>query len=433
MMRISSVKVRSLAERHHVQVGEQLLSINGHRISDPIDYRFYQADESLQLHLRNKEGKIYSLEITKDPDEDLGLVLEEPKYRSCPNKCIFCFVHQLPGGLRKSLYFKDEDYRLSFLYGNYITLTNLTPKDIKRIREQNLSPLYISVHTTDEALRKRMLGNSKAPDLLPLMRKLTEAGIELHTQVVVCPGVNDGEVLEKTVEDLASLFPEVKSLAVVPVGLTRFRKGLPKIEPLDEEKAMELLSLVNRWRGWARKTLGANFVYASDELYLLCNLDIPKSDYYDDFWQIENGVGLVRRFVDDFEKNSQMLPEALPRPVEVNFVTGKLASTIFEETVIRRLKRIKNLKASLTVIENDFFGETVTVSGLLTGKDILRALEEKGQSDSATFVPPDCVNDQGFLLDDLKTQELCERSGQKVILGRYDLASQLAAFLKKGM
>jgi putative radical SAM enzyme (TIGR03279 family) len=264
------------------------------------------------------------------------------------------------------------------------------------------------------------------------MRRLTKAGIELHTQVVVCPGVNDGEVLEKTVEDLAGLFPEVKSLAVVPVGLTRFRKGLFEIEPVDKEKALKLLSLVERWRGWARKSLGANFVYGSDELYLSSDLDIPKSDYYDDFWQIENGVGLVRGFIDDFEKSSQALPQAVPRPVEVNFVTGKLASKIFEEIVIKRLKKIKNLKASLTVVENDFFGEGVTVSGLLTGRDILRSLEARGKSGATTFIPPDCVNDQGFLLDDFKIQDLCQRSGHKVILGSYDLTSQLAAFLKKG-
>jgi len=433
MMRISSVKVRSLAERHNVQVGEQLLSINGRRISDPIDYRFYQADELLQLKLRNNEGEVYSLRIAKDPDEDLGLVLEEPKYKSCPNKCIFCFVHQLPGDLRKSLYFKDEDYRLSFLYGNYITLTNITSRDIQRIREQNLSPLYISVHTTDEALRKRMLGNPNAPDLLPLVKKLTEAGIELHTQVVICPGINDGEVLGKAVEELASLFPEVKSLAIVPVGLTRFRKGLPKIKPVDKEKAMELLSLVERWRGWARKNVGANFVYASDELYLLSDLDIPKSDYYDDFWQIENGVGLVRGFVDDFEKSCQTLPEAVPRPVEVSFITGRLASTIFEKTVIRRLKKIKNLKTSLTVVENGFFGETVTVSGLLTGKDILRSIKANTELETITFLPPNCVNHEGLFLDDLKVEDLAEKSNRRVILGRYDFASQLAAFLEKGM
>ena len=257
--------------------------------------------------------------------------------------------------------------------------------------------------------------------------------MELHTQVVVCPGVNDGEALEKTVEDLASLFPEVKSLAVVPVGLTRYREGLPKIESVDKEKAIEILSMIEKWRTWGRKNLGGNFVYASDELYLLSDLDIPKCDYYDDFWQIENGVGLVRRFVDDFEKNSQALPETLPRPVEVNFVTGKLASTIFEETVIRRLKRIKNLKASLTVIENDFFGQTVTVSGLLTGKDILRSIDENTELETITFLPPDCVNREGLFLDDLKVEDLSEKSKRRVILGRYDLASQLAAFLKKGM
>lgn len=433
MITVSAVKTSSLGERLGIRPGDLLLSINGHEISDPIDYRFYQADETLLLRLKRGKGEVYSSKITKDPDEDLGLILKEPQYRSCSNECIFCFVHQLPRGLRRSLYFKDEDYRLSFLHGNYITLTNLTSRDLHRIGEQNLSPLYVSVHTTEEGLRKRMLANPKAPDLLPLIAKLTGLGIELHTQIVVCPGFNDGGALEKTIKDLSGFFPQVKSVAIVPIGLTRYRVRLPRIEPVNAPKATELLSQVERWRLWARKNLGGNFVYASDELYLLANLDIPESGYYDDFWQIENGVGLIRQFVDDFKNRSRRFPRKIGKPLKVGFVTGRGFSRTFEETVMKSLGKIENLKISMTVVDNLLFGETVTVSGLLSGKDIVAALRENTDPDTIVFLPPNCVNEEGLTLDDMTIADLSEKSNRGVILGRYDLAPQLAGFFKKGI
>lgn len=433
MITISAVETSSLGERLGIRPGDLLLSINGYEISDPIDYRFYQADETLLLRLKRGKGEVYSSKITKDPDEDLGLILKEPQYRSCSNECIFCFVHQLPRGLRRSLYFKDEDYRLSFLHGNYITLTNLTSRDLHRIGEQNLSPLYVSVHTTEEGLRKRMLGNPKAPDLLPLIAKLTGLGIELHTQIVVCPGFNDGGALEKTIKDLSGFFPQVKSVAIVPVGLTRYRVRLPRMEPVNTLKATELLSQVERWRRWARKNLGGNFVYASDELYLLANLDIPTAGYYDDFWQIENGVGLIRQFVDDFKNGSRRFPRKIGKPLKVGFVTGRAFSETFEETVVKRLRKIENLKISMTVVDNLFFGGTVTVSGLLSGKDIVGALRENTDPDTIVFLPPNCVNDQGLTLDDMTIEDLSKRSKREVTLGHYDLAAQLAGFFKKGI
>jgi putative radical SAM enzyme (TIGR03279 family) len=432
MIKVSAVETSSLGERLGIQPGDLLLSINGQEISDLIDYRFYQADETLLLRLKSRKGEVYSSKITKDPDEDLGLILKEPQYRSCSNKCIFCFIHQLPRGLRRSLYFKDEDYRLSFLHGNYLTVTNLTSRDLHRIGEQNLSPLYVSVHTTDERLRKQVLGNPEAPDLLPLIAKLTGLGIELHTQIVVCPGVNDGVALEKTIKDLSGFFPQVKSVAIVPVGLTKYRVRLPRIEPVDAPKAIELLSQVERWRVWAGKNLGGNFVYASDELYLLANLDIPKSGYYDDFWQVENGVGLVRQFVDDFKKGSRRFPRKISKPLKLSFVTGRAFSRTFGETVMKKLREIENLKTSLTVVDNLFFGETVTVSGLLSGKDIVAALRENTDPDTIVFLPPNCVNEEGLTLDDMTIESISKRSKREVILGHYDSASQLAGFLKKG-
>jgi putative radical SAM enzyme (TIGR03279 family) len=433
MITVSAVETSSLGERLGIRPGDLLLSINGHEISDLIDYRFYQADEILLLRLKRGKGEIYSSKITKDPDEDLGLILKEPQYRSCSNECIFCFVHQLPQGLRRSLYFKDEDYRLSFLHGNYITLTNLTSRDLHRIGEQNLSPLYVSVHTTEEGLRKQMLGNPKAPDLLPLIAKLTGLGIELHTQIVVCPGVNDGVALEKTIKDLSCFFPQVKSVAIVPVGLTKYRAKLPRIERVNAPEATGLLSQVERWRVWARKNLGGNFVYASDELYLLANLDIPKFGYYDDFWQIENGVGLIRQFVDDFKNRSRRFPREIGKTLKLGFVTGRAFSRTFEETVVKRLRKIENLKTSLTVVDNLFFGETVTVSGLLSGNDIVAALRENTDPDTIVFLPPNCVNEEGLTLDDKTTEDLSKRSNREIILGRYDLAPQLAGFFKKGI
>jgi len=423
-MKIKSIDTGSLADKYSILPGDELLTINNSLIEDFIDYKFQSSDEKIDLKIKDKSGRIRGVRIVKKPDQDLGITFEEKRYRGCGNKCIFCFVHQLPKGLRKPLYFKDEDYRLSFLHGNFITLTNLSEEDFQRIISQRLSPLYISVHTTDESLRKKMLGNPKAPDILPLIRRLTENRIELHTQIVLCPDVNDGHYLEKTVYDLSLFYPWVKSLAIVPVGLTRFRKGLPRLKPVDKEYARKLIKSVERWQAYFREKYKSNFVYAADEFYLSAGLDIPPKKYYDEFYQVENGVGMVREFLDSFKRKEKLLPRSLKDKFSLTLVTGELANKFMRSQILGGLKRIKNLNVNLAPVKNDFFGKSITVSGLLTGGDILRALRKSKHGESV-MLPPNCLNTDGFFLDDLKPLDLEKELNAKIILGSYDLSKSL--------
>ncbi len=429
-MRIKSVERGSLADIYSILPGDEILEINRSPVKDFIDYRFYSSDEILNLKIKPKSGNVRESTILKRPDQDLGITFEEKRYRGCGNKCIFCFVHQLPKGLRKPLYFKDEDYRLSFLHGNFITLTNLSEQDIQRIIKQRLSPLYISVHTTDEQLRKKILGNPKAPDILPLIRRLTQNRIELHAQVVLCPGINDGFFLEKTVYDLSTFFPQVKSLAIVPVGLTRFRKVLPKLKSVSKEYSRKLTKSIERWQIHFRRKYKSNFVYAADEFYLLAGLDIPARNYYDEFYQVENGVGMVREFLDSFEKNERLLPGHLKGKFGLSLVTGVLAYRFMKGHVLRKLKQIRNLQVNLIPVKNDFFGKSITVSGLLTGGDILKTLR-KSEHRNLVMLPPNCLNADGLFLDDLKPLDLEKELGARIVAGSYDIVESLQKIFRE--
>ena len=448
-MKVLKIEERSLAKKFGISPGEDLLEINGYPIRDILDYKFHSAEETLVLKLKDPKGNFKELKIRKKPDEDLEIVFEENRYRACGNKCIFCFVDQLPKGLRKSLYFKDEDYRLSFLFGNFITLTNIKEKDIKRIFEQKISPLYVSVHTTDEDLRKKMLGNSRIPDIIPLIKRLTDNKIELHTQIVLCPGINDGKHLEKTVFDLAPFYPGVKSIAIVPVGLTKFRDGLLKINPVSKKEALEIVEKVYQWQEVFRKTFGEGFVYCADEFFLStrdaqkciglkrssrkAGLDIPFKRYYDDFYQIENGVGLVRKFLDDFEKNQKILPNRIEKKLNSILVTGKLAEKFIKEKIEKRLNQIVNLKVTTIGARNDFLGSSITVSGLLSGRDILKSLKgrRKIMEKEIIILPPDCLNSDGLFLDDLSLEDLERELEKKVVLGSYDIVQTINDTIKK--
>ncbi len=429
-MKVKSVENKSVAQRYPILPGDEILEINGNPVRDLIDFKFYSSEEKLNLKIRDKSGRIKKIRINKRPDQDLGIAFEEKRYRGCGNKCIFCFVDQLPRGLRKPLYFKDEDYRLSFLHGNFITLTNLSKKDFRRIITQRLSPLYISVHTTDEPLRKKMLGNRKIPEIMPLIRKFAENRIELHTQIVLCPGVNDGAYLGKSVKELSSFYPWVKSLAIVPVGLTKFRKGLPNLKPVDKVYSKNLIKQVEKWQGGFRKKFSSNFVYAADEFYLLAELDIPPTKYYDEFCQIENGVGLVRKFLDDFKRKEKLLPKSLEHEFSLTLVTGELAYKFMSGHILKRLKKIKNLKVDLIPVKNNFLGESVSVSGLLSGGDILGTLKAKGIKE-LSLLPPNCLNADGFFLDDFKPKDIERKSGVRIIQGSYDLVDSLLNILSK--
>jgi len=423
-VKVKLIEKGSLAEKYSIKPGEQITQINSAPIQDSIDYRFQSSDESLNLKIKDKSGTTRAIRILKKPDQDLGITFEEKRYRGCGNKCIFCFVHQLPRGLRKPLYFKDEDYRLSFLHGNFVTLTNLSEQDIRRIIKQRLSPLYVSVHSTDEALRKKILGNPKAPDILPLIRRLAENRIELHAQIVLCPRVNDGAYLERTVYDLSAFFPQVRSLAVVPVGLTRFRKGLPRLKPVSKDYSRKLVKSVERWQGYFRKRYKSNFIYAADEFYLLAELDIPPRNYYDELYQVENGVGMVREFLDNFEKKERLLPDRLKEKLGLSLVTGVLANKFMNGQILRRLKQISNLQVNLIPVHNHFLGKRITVSGLLTGGDILNTLR-KSEYRNLVMLPPNCLNTDGLFLDALKPLDLEKEIGARIVAGSYDIVGSL--------
>ncbi|HVP35992.1 MAG TPA: DUF512 domain-containing protein [Terriglobales bacterium] len=429
-MKIKSVEKGSLAESHSISPGEEIVRINDLPINDFIDYKFQSSDEKLNLRIRDKSGRIRKIRIVKKPDQDLGITFEEKRYRGCGNKCIFCFVHQQPKGLRKSLYFKDEDYRLSFLHGNFITLTNLSENDIQRIIDQRLSPLYISVHTTDESLRRQILDNPKTPDILPLIRRLVGNRIELHTQVVLCPGINDEVYLEKTVYDLSTFFPQIKSLAVVPVGLTRFREKLPRLKSINKEYSRKLIKSIDCWQTYFWKKYKSRFVYAADEFYLLAGLDIPPRKYYDEFYQIENGVGMVREFLDNFQRKQRTLPHHLKSKSSLTLITGMLANKFLRDDILYNLKRIKNLDINVIPVKNDFFGKSVTVSGLLTGKDILKSLKKSKYAETV-MLPPNCLNTDGLFLDELKPSDLENELSVKVVTGSYDMVGSLKKIFRR--
>ncbi len=428
-MKIKSVKKASIASRRNLSPGDELLKINGQAVKDIIDYRFYSADQRLRLKLRSRSGKPRTVQINKEPDEDLGLEFYPIRYRSCRNKCIFCFVHQLPKGLRKALYFKDEDYRLSFLHGNFITLTNTSDEDIDRIIGQRLSPLYISVHTTDGVLRKRMLGNTEIPDIMPLIRRLARGKIEMHAQVVLCPGINNGKYLEKAIEDLSTYYPYVKSLALVPVGLTRFRDTLPKIRPVDKAYSRKVIESVDRWQRFFRKKLGRGFVYAADEFFTRAELDVPGNPYYDGFYQVENGVGMIRQFFDDFRSKQRLLPKRIEKDLRITLVTGVSAFGLINELINEHLRTISGLRIKLVKVKNVFFGQGVTVTGLLTGTDIITAMNRERMLGEVILLPPNCVNQDGLFLDDLSPGVLENELGRRVLLASHDLVESLVELL----
>lgn len=402
---VTEVFPGGLAARAGIDRGHRLLEINGYPLHDQIDYRFHQTGERVSLRVAEPSGRQWVAVIQKAWDEDLGLILEPDRPRVCNNKCIFCFVHQLPRGLRKGLYFKDEDYRLSFLHGNYLSLTNLSSVDLARIIALHLSPLYISVHSTDHTLRNFLLGNPRAPDIMEVIKALAQARIEMHAQVVLCPGINDGPHLWKTISDLRRLYPAVASVAVVPVGLTRFRRGLFPLTPVTPSYAARLVRTVRPKQVAFRRELGRSFLYLADEFYILAGLRLPGKAHYDGFYQVENGVGLSRLFLSQFMAISPRLPKGLPRLRRVSVVTGEMAAGLLLD-VVRRLQGIRNLEIQLHRVQNRFFGRSITVAGLLTGSDVLISLKGKRLGEEVLLPSVAFKADEDVFLDDMRLTDL---------------------------
>jgi putative radical SAM enzyme (TIGR03279 family) len=424
-MRITAVEGAGIAGELGIREGDELLEVNGRRVIDSIDYRFQESDPRLTLKVA-RDGEVTVFDIEKDEGETLGIDFEEMKVLSCGNDCIFCFVDQNPEGLRKGLYFRDGDYRLSFMYGNYTTMTNAGPAILKRIVDQRLSPQYISVHVTDLAVRTRLMGLRKDDRILDKIAFLHEGGIDMHTQIVLCPGINDGDTLEKTVRDLFRFHRRVVSLAVVPVGLTDHRFGLAPLAKVDAGYAAGLLDRAEGWQEEFRKKTGRAFVYPSDEFYIVAGRTIPPSSAYDGFPQIENGVGIVRSFLAEFRRQSAGFPKRLRTRRTLTLATGELASTFMEKTILPGLRRVEGLEVRLAVVPNVLFGRSVTVAGLLSGKCLYSALEGKDPGD-LLLLPPDIVNADGVLLDDETIARVEERLRVPVVMfeGSWDAVFSL--------
>lgn len=411
MLEIVGVEPGSIAEELELEPGDSILSVNGHVVGDLLDFQVHAAGEELLLEVRKHDGELWDLELEKDADADLGLHFEHPEPTQCGNNCIFCFVHQLPKGMRRTLYVKDEDYRFSYLYGSYVTLTNVTGADIERIVSQRLSPLYVSVHATDEQLRTRLLGR-QGPPILELLKRLAGAGIEIHTQVVLCPGINDGRELERTIEDLAVLYPWVLSLAVVPVGLTGYRRRLPDLRPPTAAEARAILTAIHGYQERFLRGCGSRFVFAADELYLKAGVEFPPLAAYEDLAQVENGVGLIPQFR---AEAAEALAEATPLQVPaVATFTGESARGELARFAAELAART-GTTIHLYPVRNDFFGGHVSVTGLLTGKDVLRAL--KGKPLGQALLVPDVVLREGdeVFLDDISLADLERELGVKVV------------------
>ncbi len=383
---INKVMPDSAATDAGLEPGDMLLSVNGQSIVDIFDYRFLTADSRLLLEIEKKNGELWEIDIEKDEYEDIGLEFEDPlisEARHCSNKCIFCFIDQLPRGMRETVYFKDDDTRLSFLMGNYVTLTNMKEEEIERIIRYRMTPVNVSVHTTDPELRAKMLGNRFAGDVLEKITVLTEGGITVNAQIVLCKGINDGPQLNKTIDELSALYPGIDSISVVPVGLTKWREGLHPLEAFTSGDAAEVIKQVSLQQKKLLDKYSTRLIYLADEFYIKAGMDLPAYDEYEDFPQIENGVGLMSLLSYEFEEYLSKHAAKLDRlwagsaPRTVSIATGRCAADYIKKMAQALEKRYNGLQILVYPIENDYFGENVTVTGLLTGKDIYDQLKSK--------------------------------------------------------
>ncbi|MBI5194753.1 MAG: DUF512 domain-containing protein [Nitrospirae bacterium] len=398
---ISHITEGSIAHEAGLKKDDIILSVNGAQVKDLIDYMYYSKDGTLDLKVQRGD-KTHLVKIKKKQKTDPGFELKPFMPKSCRNKCLFCFVDQMPKGMRKSLYLKDDDYRMSFLYGNYITLTNLPPADKKRIFEQRLSPIYVSVHTTNNDLRRKILGNPKAPDILAEIQDFVNNKIRLHAQIVIIPGVNDGEELSKTIKDLYKFYPYIASIAVVPVGLTKYRKT--HVKSVEKAEAEKIIEMIRQFSKRFKKRHGDPVIYAADELYIKADMPFPPIGEYGDFPQIENGVGLAPSFLNSMKKLK--IPKKM-EPRKVFAITGAAFAPYLEEAA-QKFSAIDGLSLEILKIENKFFGQTITVAGLLTGKDILKTLIGKVKGD-CLLIPNVLLKDgAGIFLDNLTLKDLEE-------------------------
>ncbi len=398
---ISAVRRNTIAEAFGIMPGEKLIAVNGTNPADIIELSYLVADEIIDLSIESQDGELRHVIIEKQPDEDLGLEFESAVFdgvRYCHNKCVFCFVDQMIPGMRNTLYDRDDDFRLSFLYGNFLTLTNMKECDYERIIKTHMSPLYVSIHATDSEVRRNMMNNKNAGNILDDLQRLIDNGITIHTQVVLCPGFNDGEILEKTFKDLVALAPMVETMAVVPVGLTKNRENLPEVRLFTSVEAQNIISQVEKWQDECREKFGNSFIYLGDEFYINAGMNLPDAERYDGFPQLENGIGLSRNFLDEWE-NAIAAPNGSDKIENALVPVGESAYKLLKPLVDDYNNEYKTCH-KLVAVTNHFFGKTINVTGLLTGMDILNALSDFTEF-NRIILPQVVLNKDLLFLDDM--------------------------------
>ena len=405
---VSAVTPGSIAEEMEIEPGDVLVSVHGQEPEDVFDYRYLMNEEEVLVVIRKPDGEEWELEIEKEYEDDLGMEFENglmDDYRSCRNKCMFCFIDQLPKGMRDTLYFKDDDSRLSFLQGNYLTLTNMSEHDLEKIIYYKLSPINISFQATNPELRCKMLHNRFAGDVMDKVRRLKEAGIMMNGQIVLCRGVNDGEELDRSIRDLVTLMPELQSVSVVPVGLTRYRDGLYPLEPFTKEDACKVLDLIHSWQEKLLKEYGTHFIHAGDEWYILAERPMPEETTYDGYLQLENGVGMVRLLKEEVDAYLKKLPGD-DRKRRVTIATGELAAPYLREHAASIQKKYPGVEVQVITVKNEFFGGKITVAGLLTGQDLVKQLKGKDLGEELLLSINMLKSDEPIFLDDMTVEQL---------------------------
>lgn len=415
---ISKVYKGSIAEEIGIEVGDLLIAVNDEEIHDIIEYKFLISDEYIELEIQKRDGEVYIYEIEKDFDEELGIEFVNPiidKAKSCKNKCVFCFIDQLPKGMRETLYFKDDDSRLSFLQGNFVTLTNMSEEDIDNIIKYRISPINISVHTTNPELRRKMITNKHAGKLIDTMKRLADAHIEMNCQIVLCPGYNDKEELDRTLNDLSSLYPYVNSVAIVPVGITKYRDNLAKLDIFNYESANETIDQVHALQEKYLKDLNTRFAFLSDEFYIIAKRPLLNYDEYEGFLQFEDGVGMIRKQGTEIINYLEKLESDDSIKKTVSIATGSSAYEFISDMANKVMEKFKNIKINVYKIKNDYFGHTITVSGLITATDIINQLKDKDLGSALYITRSMLKSDEEVFLDDITLEQLKEKLNIQVI------------------
>lgn len=433
---MSNSVIRSIAPHSPIHgkanPGDKLVSINGNIIKDVLDYMYYSYDAHLTIELESGDGNHNILNIRKGEGADLGIEFEDYLMdcaMECTNNCVFCFVDQMPPGMRKSLYFKDDDARMSFLTGSYITLTNLTDRELQRICDLKISPVNVSVHATDSELRSELMGNPVAGEIMERIKKLSDAGITMNCQIVCCPGYNDGQQLLNTIHDLVAFYPQVASVAVVPVGLTKYRAGLEPLKPFTTETAGKTIDLVESFAAECRKFYGSRIVYCSDEFYIMAERPLPDDEYYEDYSQLDNGVGMLRLLKTEFDLALKLVDPSEGDGVPFSVATGTAAGPYIEKLLMTAMEKCGNIKGQVFAIENDFFGHAINVAGLVTGQDMIKQLKGKDLG-KRLLIPVNMLrHGETVFLDDLTVEDVERELNVQVVQVPQDGAELLFAML----